>query len=138
MTDVTQQPFAIDASSQFPTSNRAPRTAEAFAMLLDALTNGGGRSKTSNDLINRYNYLDPVANGPDFRKSARPKIEAAMNEEDKGFMTSSILSALLGTKNTAPTIDGRIEYKEMYDLQPNIYSNDLSNKIYFADPANEK
>lgn len=110
MTDVTQQPFAIDASSQFPKSNRAPRTDEAFAMLLGALTNGGGRGRAVDDLVARYQDLNNAGNK--MFPTLRPTIQASINEADGGLMNTSLIEALLG--DTGKTVYTAVDNGKRY------------------------
>ena len=146
MTDVTQQPFAIDASSQFPTSNRAPRTDEAFAMLLGALTNGGGRGRAVDDLVARYH--ESTAAGDRLPVLLRPKVQASINEADGGLMTTSLIEALLGDTGQAvftaqdgqqyahDTPEGRT-YKQLHGSNPEFWEAIVENNVYFADPARD-
>jgi len=138
MTDVTQQPFAIDASSQFPKGNRAPRTDEAFAMLLGALTNGGGRGRAVDDLVARYHQS--LAEGDDLPVLLRPKVQASINEVDGGLMTTSLLEALLGDTGQAVFTDdtsGRhysyddpdgVTFKQLHENNPNFWKKALKHK----------
>jgi len=131
MTDIAQQPFVIDASSQFPKSDKAPPTDEGFRMLLGALTNGGGRGRAVDDLVARYH--ESTAAGDKIYPLARPQLQAAVNEADGGLMTSSLLEALLGDTGQAvftssvngkryshDTPEGRT-FKQLHDGDPEFW-----------------
>ena len=145
MTDVTQQPFAIDASSQFPKSNRAPRTDEAFAMLLGALTNGGGRGRAVDDLAARYQDLNNAGN--QMFPTLRPTVQAAINEADSGLMTTSLIEALLGdtgkTVYTASDSGKRYSYddpdgltfKQLHESKPKFWEGAIEDDLEYILPS---
>ena len=146
MTDISQQPFVIDASSQFPQSEKGPPTDEGFRMLLGALTNGGGRGLAVDDLAARYHDLN---NGGNISTPlTRPHLQAAINEADSGLMTTSLIEALLGdtgqavftaqdgTQYAHDTPEGRT-YKQLHGSDPEFWEATVKNNVYFADPARD-
>jgi len=135
MTDISQQPFVIDASSQFPQSNRAPRTDEAFAMLLGALTNGGGRGLAVDDLAAQYHDLKNAGNK--LFPTLRPSIKAAINEAGSGLMNTSLIEALLGDtgKTVFTSNEGRkyshdtpkgMTFKELHERRPEFWEGSIN------------
>ena len=144
MTEVTQQPFAIDASSQFPKSNRAPRTDEAFAMLLGALTNGGGRGRAVDDLAARYHDLNNAGDG--MFPTLRPTIKATINEAGSGLMNTSLIEALLGDtgKTVFTTKEGRqyshdtpkgVTFKELHERNPKFWEEAIKDDLQYMLPS---
>lgn len=144
MTDVTQQPFAIDASSQFPKSNRAPRTDEAFAMLLGALTNGGGRGRAVDDLAARYQDLNNAGN--EMFPTLRPTVQAAINEAGSGLMNTSLIEALLGDtgKTVYTTESGKrysyddpkgMTFKELHERKPKFWEGAIEDDLQYMLPS---
>jgi len=138
MTDISQQPFVIDASSQFPQSEKGPPTDEGFRMLLGALTNGGGRGLAVDDLAARYHDLN---NGGNISTPlTRPHLQAAINEADSGLMTTSLIEALLGDTGQAvftaqdgqqyahDTPGGRT-FKQLHGSDPEFWDKILNDSV---------
>lgn len=140
MTDISQQPFVIDASSQFPQSEKGPPTDEGFRMLLGALTNGGGRGLAVDDLAARYHDLNNAGNK--MFPTLRPTIQAAINEAGSGLTTTSLIEALLGDtgKTKFTTKEGQqyshdtpkgMTFKELHERKPKFWERAIEDDLQY-------